>query len=264
MTYTESTPQQPRKKPLLLGAVLLFLFLALLSTMALGIWQIQRMGWKHALIERVETRAHAEPSNAPDFLAWQASSDPRGDFEYTNVKLRGHFLNDKEIPVYASTELGPGYWIMTPFETDTDIVWVNRGYVPNDKRSPESRPQSQIEGETTVTGLLRLSEPSGLFVRTNVPSENRWYHRDIAELTNAAQIDRAAPYFIDASNNSSATPNWPRAGLTVLNFRDNHLSYALTWFGLAFLTILAIVFIIRNEWLKPEQSRKNADDESQY
>lgn len=261
MTYTEPDAKQPRKKPLLLGALLLFLVAVLVTTLGLGIWQIERMGWKRALIERIETRTHAAPSSAPDVLTWEESADPRSDFEYTHIQLTGHFLHEKETPVYANTEMGPGYWLMTPFETANDVVWVNRGYVPNEKRDASARPQGQVEGETTITGLLRLSEPTGLFVRENVPAENRWYHRDVNELTDAANINRTAPYFIDADYSPTAG-NWPRGGLTVLNFRDNHLSYALTWFGLSLLNILAIAFIIRNEWLKPAKNAgRGLDDE---
>jgi len=88
-----------------------------------------------------------------------------------------------------------------------------------------------------VTGLLRISEPHGGFLRANQPAARRWYSRDVAEIVKASGVTQAAPYFIDAD----ATPNaggWPRGGLTVIHFANSHLVYALTWFGLAAMVVL--------------------------
>ncbi len=91
--------------------------------------------------------------------------------------------------------------------------------------------------ELAQPSLLRLSEPGGGFLRRNAPAEDRWYSRDVAAIARAHGLDAVAPYFIDADAATAAqagTP-WPRGGLTVVRFRDNHLGYALTWFALALL-----------------------------
>lgn len=260
MAQADLTSNQPRKHPLLSGAVFIFLLLTLAAFITLGSWQVQRMGWKRDLIERVESRTKAEPASPPSYLQWQESADSQAQYEYQRVTLTGHFLHDKEVQVYANSLLGPGYWVMTPLETTSDIIWVNRGFVPNDKRNPQTRPESLSSELVTVIGLLRLSEPNGMFVRDNVPAENRWYHRNLTDFSNAKQFDRTAPYFVDAD----ATPNpggWPRGGLTVINFRDNHLTYALTWFGLAILNMLALIFFVRTELRGGNRSRATEDDE---
>ena len=206
------------------GAVVLGIALFL----GLGVWQLERLAWKLDLIARVDARLAAAPVPAPGPGAWDSLG---GDSAYTRVTATGHFLDDRETAVLAVTIHGSGYWILTPFVTPDFTVLVNRGFVPPDRRDPATR--TAPEGEVTVSGLLRLSEPGGGFLRANDPAAGRWYSRDIAAIAAAQHLDGAvAPYFIDAD----ATPNpggWPLGGLTVVSFRNAHLSYALTWFALA-------------------------------
>ena len=204
--------------------------LAIAGFLALGVWQLERRAWKLDLIARVDARLAADPVAAPGPAAWPALAP---DDAYTRVHVTGRFLDDDEIPVLAVTDLGSGYWILTPLETPDFTVLVNRGFVPTDRRDPATRRDGQPMGETSVTGLLRLSEPTGGFLRANDPVAGRWYSRDVAAIAEASALaGPVAPYFIDAD----ASPNpggLPIGGLTVLRFRNAHLSYALTWFALA-------------------------------
>ena len=242
----DSATAPPRFRPsirlvslLLLGAV----FFAALC--ALGVWQLERRVWKLALIERAETRVHAAPVTAPGPDAWPQVTADRD--EYLRVRLSGHFLNDRETPVRASTELGSGYWILTPFRTDQGfIVLVNRGFVPPERRDPATRPETAVSGETSVIGLLRMTEPGGGFLRQNVPAEDRWYSRDVAAIAARRGLTDAAPYFIDAEAGSQPD-RWPRGGLTRLAFPNNHLVYALTWFGMALGLCAGMVALLREE-----------------
>lgn len=102
------------------------------------------------------------------------------------MQASGTFLNDKQVQVYASTALGAGYWVLTPLKlADGTIIIVNRGFVPTEKRNPAARAEGEISGETTVTGLLRISEPKGTLLRSNVPADERWYSRDVAAIAEA-------------------------------------------------------------------------------
>jgi surfeit locus 1 family protein len=94
-------------------------------------------------------------------------------------------------------------------------------------------------------GLLRFSEPGGRLLQANDPAAGRWYSRDVAAL--AAQqglTGPVAPYFIDLVATPGAAPIWPRPGLTVLQFRNDHLVYALTWFALAAIMAAAIGYVV--------------------
>ncbi len=233
----------PRSLPALTIATLLAL-LGIAGLTGLGIWQAQRLGWKLSLIERVETRIRANPVLAPGPERWPAI----GADEYLRVTLAGHFLHNRETLVQAVTELGGGFWVMTPLVTDAGFtVLVNRGFVPPDRRDRISRAEGLPAGAVTVTGLLRLSEPGGGFLRANAPAEGRWHSRDVAAITQAHGLKDAAPYFVDAD----ATPSpggFPVGGLTVLRFANNHLVYALTWFALALMLAGALFFVLRGEY----------------
>jgi len=214
---------------------------------ALGIWQLQRMGWKHDLIARIEARVGASPVPPPIAADWPAlSADPQA-WEYRRLRLEGEFLHDREALVQASTVLGAGHWVLTPLRlADGSIVLVNRGFVPPERRDPARRGSVASQGHTVVSGLLRISEPHGGFLRSNDPVADRWYSRDVAAIAAARGLAQGvAPYFLDAQADG-APDAWPRAGLTVLRFPDNHLVYALTWFGLAALSVAAALQLLRH------------------
>ena len=122
---------------------------------SLGIWQVKRLHWKLDLIERVDSRIHADPVPAPGPEAW--STINAEDDEYTRVSLTGRFLNDEAVMIYTPSDYGPADYVLTPFERDDGtIVMVNRGVVPLERA--QASDFARIEGETTVTGLLRMSE----------------------------------------------------------------------------------------------------------
>jgi surfeit locus 1 family protein len=234
------TPARARRSPLLpilcLGAATIFA--------ALGVWQVERRAWKLDLIARVEARVHAPATALPPPRTWPALDGTR--IEYRHVTTRGRFRHDKETLVDALTDLGPGYWVVTPLRTDAGTLLVNRGFVPTARADPRTRRESQAEGEgeVRVTGLVRLSEPGGRFLRTNAPTQERWYSRDVAAIARARGLGPVAPFFVDAD----ATPNpgnVPRGGLTVVRFRNAHLVYALTWFSLAAMSLAGLVLTRR-------------------
>lgn len=204
--------------------------------LALGVWQVQRRAWKLDLIARIEQRVAAPPAGMPDASLWatvNAASDA-----YRRVRVTGRYLNDRETFVQATTELGAGFWLMTPLQqADGSAVLVNRGFVPPERRAAATRGGPAPEGETTVTGLLRITEPAGGFLRKNAPAENRWHSRDVQAIGAARGLARIAPFFIDAQAQAAPSPGapWPVPGLTVVSFDNNHLVYAVTWFGLGLM-----------------------------
>lgn len=227
---------------LILGAVMFAILFAGFS--GLGVWQVQRLAWKQELIRQVDARIHAAPVAAPP----PDQTIKRQADQYRRVVVSGRYDHQREALVKAVTDLGPGYWVMTPLMTDRGFtVLINRGFVPSERQKPTDRAAGQVEGETTVVGLLRLTEPDGGFLRANDAASDRWYSRDVAGIAKARELaGPVAPYFIDAD----ATPNpggWPRGGLTVVRFANSHLIYALTWFGLALMSAAGFVLFAREE-----------------
>ena len=221
---------------------------------ALAVWQVHRRAHKLDLIARVEARIHAAPTPAPDPGRWTDMSAAAD--EYRRVVARGEWLEDRSVLVQALTELGGGYWVVTPLARDDGTtVLVNRGFVPADGRDPASwRPQGP--GPVTVTGLLRMSEPGGGFLRANDPASNRWFSRDVAAISASRGLAEVAPYFIDAERGPGES-GLPVAGLTVVAFSNNHLVYALTWGALALMAAAGAIFVnldlLRPSWFRPRR-----------
>jgi surfeit locus 1 family protein len=258
----EPVARRPRS-PRAFAALLIAGALACAGFVALGVWQVHRLAWKEALIARVDAHLHAAPVAPPGPAAWPALM--RDPDEYLRVELHGRFANALETPVRASTELGAGYWVLTPLLTDQGFwVLVNRGFVPPELRERSRRLAQEPEGEQTVVGLLRFSEPHGSLLQHNEPAQGRWYSRDVAAMAAArglgtgAHPGPVAPYFVDAgmpAEAAAASDAWPRAGLTVIRFRNDHLVYAFTWFALAAMVAGAMGYL----WVDEQRLRRLAD-----
>lgn len=225
-------PEAPaRRAPAATYALGVLFCLAVAGFTALGIWQVERRAWKLDLIARVEARIHAPPSPVPGPAAWPTLHGP--DIEYRRVTATGRYLPGADTRVQALTERGAGSWLLTPLRTDEGFtVLVNRGFVPADAREAFA----PAFGPVRVTGLLRLTEPHGGFLRANDPAHGRWYSRDVAAIAAKDGLSGpTAPFFIDAEASANGTGQ-PEGGLTVVAFRNAHLVYALTWFALAALS----------------------------
>ncbi|MDM0012810.1 SURF1 family protein [Variovorax sp. J22P168] len=231
----------------------LLALLAFAGFVALGTWQLERRAWKLELIDRIDQRVHAPPVEAPGPQRWPHIN--AADDEYRHVRASGTFLHAHETLVQASTELGGGYWVLTPLQlADGSLLLVNRGFVTPQQRTPESRGVVEATGPVTVTGLLRLSEPKGALLRDNDPAANRWYSRDVQAIAAARGLERVAPYFVDADAAAAGERQRPPVGgLTVIAFPNNHLGYALTWYALALMVLGAAWFVVR------DQRRRNDD-----
>jgi surfeit locus 1 family protein len=222
--------------------------------LALGTWQLQRRVWKLALIQRVEQRVHAPADAAPAPDQWPQVN--RAADEYRHVRITGSFLNDRETLVQAVTDLGSGFWVLTPLRlADGRTVLVNRGFVPPQARARAARGTPEPTGEITVTGLRR-KPPPGSVMRTNDPAADRWYSRDVQAIAAARGLGAVAPFFIDAdavpgqqldSQGQNAQQTWPAGGLTVIRFPNNHLVYAITWYALALMAAAAAASVAREE-----------------
>ena len=250
------TPGRARR----IAAAILILLLSS-AFIALGTWQLQRRHWKHDLIARVTQRVHAPAVTAPGPQRWPGIT-VQSD-EYRHVSITGSYLHEHMVLVQAVTDLGAGFWMLTPLRsTQGWLVLVNRGFVPS--RTADATPAQSAASVRTVTGLLRLSEPGGGFLRKNVADAGRWYSRDVAAIAAAQGLSDVAPYFIDADatapvatsgrQQGAGAPAAPAAsdaynsvapigGLTVIAFSDNHMVYALTWYALALMVAVAGVWL---------------------
>lgn len=225
-----------------LALLLAFAVLAGAGFFALGVWQVHRLAWKEALIARVDRHLHTAPVTAPGPAQWGALT--RDEDEYRRVRVTGRYDYARQVLVRASTVLGPGFWVMTPLQRADDGSWVlvNRGFV-----RPELRAQvPQGDPRQTVAGLLRFTEKG--FLQHNDPAQGRWYWRDVAQIAAAQRLEGAvAPFFIDVEATPQTAQAWPRAGLTVIHFPNDHLVYAITWFAMFAMVVAAVAYLLVDE-----------------
>ncbi|MFI0845677.1 SURF1 family protein [Mesorhizobium sp. IMUNJ 23232] len=246
------TKRADRPVPWLLMVLALIAFAALV---ALGSWQLQRLQWKDGLIATIQQRVSSPPSSVD---AIDAQFRRGGDVDYWPVEVRGTFVNGAERHFFATYEGRSGFYIYTPLRLPYGrFVFVNRGFVPYELKEPATRPASAIEGEVTVKGLSRnpLDGKPSYLVPDNDPAKNIFYWKDLDVMAATAGLPRRAtvlPFFIDADS----TPNpggLPIGGVTMIDLPNNHLQYALTWYGLA-AALVGVVFL----WLYGRRKPRDA------
>jgi surfeit locus 1 family protein len=171
-----------------------------------------------------------------------------GDVDYYPVTVSGQFLNGKEQHFLATHDRASGFYVYTPLALDDGrFVFINRGFVPYDRKDPGRRQPGQLTGVVTIKGLARnpLHDKPSSFVPDNDLKANIYYWKDIDAMASRAGIeaDKLVPFFIDAGN----APNpggYPVGGVTIITLPNNHLQYAVTWFGLA-----AALALVLSLWL---------------
>jgi surfeit locus 1 family protein len=237
-----------RARGLLWPAVMTLIGVVFLA--ALGNWQMRRLAWKEGLIAAIAERAHAAPTSLAD------AEQRGGDVEYLRVKATGKLLNDRELDFYAFDEqAGVGWHIVTPLQlADGSVVFVNRGFVPDELKDPAKRQEGRPAGDIEIVGLARKPETPGAFTPANDAGKNVWYWRDIPAMAAAAvpgDKARVAPFVIDAELEPRPPGGWPRGGVTRIELPNRHLEYALTWYGLAAALLGVFAAFAVTRWRQP-------------
>ncbi len=196
----------------------------------LGVWQLHRLAWKDALLARIESRSKSPPHPLPPSATW-SSLKPEG-YEYDHVVVTGTFDHAAETLILRASTDGPGYHVITPLKLDGGgAVLVDRGFIPIALQDPRTRESGQAPGEVRVTGVLRAPEPRNAFTPADDPARGVFFTRDPVQIAAHDKLVGAAPFSVDVDPSMVNPGGWPKpvdAGLAIPN---NHLSYALTWFG---------------------------------
>jgi len=202
---------------------------AFLILTGLGLWQIHRLHWKLALIAAMHANIAAPPMALDRALVLTPQAA-----QYHRVELVGNFDHAKEAYVFTTGDHGqPVYHVITPIIlSNGKAMLVDRGMVPPALRDPARRVSGQIAGLRHIVGVWRVPDPPGMFTPAPDYKQRIWYSRDVAGIAHADGVKLAAPVLVEAD----ATPNpggWPKGGQTVVNLRNDHLQYAVTWLALA-------------------------------
>jgi surfeit locus 1 family protein len=203
---------------------------ALAMLIALGIWQLERKAWKESLIATLQQRTSAAPAALPRPETW-ANLTPE-DSEFRRVKLQLEFLDRLHAWLYTSGSAlredvkSPGYFVFVPARLPNgQIVVVNTGYAPE-------RQYPWKAGQAEIVGYLRWPDAPTWFVSEHDTSGGTWFVRDQRAMAQVRGWGEVAPFYIDQEG-PVPPGGLPRPGAVKVNLRNDHLGYALTWFGLA-------------------------------
>ena len=225
-----------RFRPTLIASLTAFVAFAVL--IGLGVWQLQRLGWKTALSDELAMR-RATPA-----IALPVGIDPQ-DLEYRRVRLSGRFLPGAELrSAPRNLNKRPGLYVFTPFRLDDGRqIIVNRGWLPKKLEDPGSRggaAAGPLAFEATL--LLEGWRGSDWLRPANDPDKNVWHYVDTAAMAEALELDRAVRGVYAVVLPGALPGKYPVAREPGVDLRNDHLEYAITWFGLA--AILAVIFVI--------------------
>lgn len=202
----------------------------LLLLLALGFWQIARLHWKEGVLARISAAEASSPV--------PLGPSPR---PFTKVAITGTLqaapsalFGDEVRDTPEGTRMG-GQLIQKLDRADGQPILVDRGWVPSPGRLKIAQPQ----GPVRVTGFIRLAEKPGVFTPADDPAAHRFYTLDPAKIAKALGLGPVAPYTLVAMG--PIEPGvFPQPAQHLPRPPNNHLEYALTWFGLA--GVLVIVY----------------------
>ena len=225
----------------------IFALVGVAILVGLGIWQLDRKVWKENLIVAMTARLAQAPADLPPREQWSGLDRQRAEF--SRVGFPAEFLPGQQALVYSAGSAfrpdvkGPGYWVFAPARlAGGSLVIVDRGFVPLDRKDAAGMTPA---GSLDIVGVLRWPETRGLFTPADDVKANTWYMRDIKTMAAAHNWNAVAPFYVEME--SPVPPGGlPKPGRLVVNLPDNHLQYAITWFGLAFgLTCVYALFVVR-------------------
>ena len=224
-------------KPLMWPTIFFLFSLSIL--ISLGVWQIQRLIWKEDLISFYNDQYQNS------VIRLDESSIIPKDIEFRKVKVNGSFLNNKEIQVTGKVYEGnAGFHVITPFVmSNGKIILVNRGWVSENYRMPKTRKFSLLNENIMIEGIARLPQKKGYFVPENDPKNRFWFTIKPNEIRRYLKLDEKIfikNFYIDILRDSKQI-KLPIGIKPGINLRNQHLSYAMTWFSLA--VVLIIIYI---------------------
>jgi len=216
------------------------------TLLGLGKWQLDRKVWKENLIHSLQARLTTAPSELAPPARW-SDLTAAGD-EFRRVRLAAEFIPDTEALVFTSGSTfrpdvaGPGYWVFAPARlAGGGLVVVDRGFVPEGRQDQATRSQGNLSGPLDLIGVMRWPELPGWFTPQAEPARNLWFVRDPQAIARAKGWGEVAPFFIELEG-PQPPGGLPQAGPLQVNLPDDHLQYALTWFGLATVVAASFVF----------------------
>lgn len=219
--------------PLVLTLIMLPILLAL------GQWQLQRMDWKQALLMRIEQSQSKQATEIRTAADLEGLTKAQND--YMRLRIAGTWRVDLEQYWCAQVNQAPdglaagdkvGFHVLTPLQLeDGSLIFIDRGFVPERLRLPNSRPENL---PAVITGVLRWPDGRGRFDPADRPQDGIWYVRDPLAMAQALNI-AGREFLVEQMTPQNG---WPYAGQSRLALSNRHLEYAVTWFGFALILVI--------------------------
>jgi surfeit locus 1 family protein len=250
MTVVSATPRS-------VAGLGIFTLLTVTLLIGLGVWQLQRRVEKHALIAQLTERLAAAPGALPSSAQWSTLTPARDEFR--RVRFSAAYEQRPDAMVYSSGSAiredvaGPGTWAFLPARlSGGETVVINTGFVQNTMQDRGQQDRAVVRLVTgapvTLTGYIRFPEsPGALTPRENI-AKRLWFTRDHQEIARALGWGEVAPFYIDLETPVPES-GIPKPGPLEVHLKDDHLQYAITWFGLAGAVVIAF-----GVWLKGQRS----------
>lgn len=204
------------------------------TTVALGTWQVERLAWKKGLMAEL-----AAAQAQPPLVGIPTESEALAAAQFQRVTVQGSWVKDVEFHIAPRYVLNKfGYALVQPFRLgDGRVLLVNRGWIPGKKKLPQTRPELAVHGKATLTGMLRIDRDRARFTPENQPEKNLWFARDVADMAAYAHLKNVVPATLDVVGElperiTDTTP-LPIPSDGTIRLRNDHLSYILTWYGIA-------------------------------
>lgn len=233
------TVQPPRTRGVFGLAVIALVMVSVL--VSLGVWQLRRKEEKQALISALTERLAAAPVALPAVASWP-TLHPAHD-EFRRVRFSATLEAKPDAMVYSSGSSvrddinGPGTWAFLPARlADGRSIVINAGFVQNtmqDRAQQDRALKPLVTGAPVeLTGYLRFPEAAGTLTPHEDSGKRLWFTRDVPSMARALGWGEVAPFYIDLESPQPVSGT-PKPGALHVRLKDDHLQYAITWFGLA-------------------------------
>ncbi|WP_113913046.1 SURF1 family protein [Roseovarius dicentrarchi] len=209
---------------------LIFGLLGAAILLSLGVWQLQRLTWKQAILADIDARIAGAPASLPQQI------DPERD-KYSPVTVTGALAAPELHVLVGAKDLGAGYRLIQPLEVGSRRIMVDRGFVPL-----EAKDAPRAMGNVRLIGNLHWPQETDSYTPAPDLDENIWFARDVPAMAAALETE---PVLLVVRSQEGGTPD----SITPLpvgsaGIANDHLQYAITWFSLALIWLAMTGYLL--------------------
>lgn len=224
-----------------------FIIICTITLTSLGVWQMKRLVWKENMLEALETGQREAPLTS---LAQHSGED----ILYRRVAFIGQLNRSVYfLRIGVHRDYGNGYYVLSPFLLPSPggsplMLMANRGFIKGNKQEVEAALASEkASNPTMLKGIMRPAYRPRFFSSNNDPAQNLWVSEDLHAMEQAVE-STLSPMVIEVTE-EQPVEHAPvtHANKGEIRLRNDHLGYAVTWFGLALTGVIMFGFYARKK-----------------